>query len=255
MSSSTVDHTGSPVAPAPPATPPTSTGATTGGPVGDLAAGARAMLPWLAGIAPYGLVVGVSAARADIPTLAGWLTGPLIYSGSAQVATIELLDAGAAPLVAVAAALVINLRLVLYSATMAPHWKDTPRWWRALAAYLLVDPSLAVGLDGYRRATGRRGHLYYLGGAALLWVVWLTAIGVGATAGTHLPAALRLELVIPLFLAGEVAARLGERATRRAVVAAVVVAVGAASAPLHAGVVLAIAAGIGTGMLAEGSDR
>jgi hypothetical protein len=49
--------------------------------------------------------------------------------------------------------------------------------------------------------------------------------------------------------------RVERGATRRAVVAAVVVAVGAASAPLHAGVVLAIAAGIGTGMLAEGSDR
>jgi predicted branched-subunit amino acid permease len=255
MTCSSIDLPSSSVALAPRATPVTSTGATAGSAVGDLAAGARAMVPWLAGIAPYGLVVGVSAARADIPTLAGWLTGPLIYSGSAQVATIELLDAGAAPLVAVAAALVINLRLVLYSATMATHWKDTPRWWRALAAYLLVDPSLAVGLDGYRRATGRPGHLHYLGGAALLWVVWITAIGVGATAGTHLPAVLRLEVVIPLFLAGEVAARLGDRAARRAVVAAVVVAVGAASAPLHAGVVLAIAAGIGAGMHAEGSDR
>ena len=44
----------------------------------DIAAGARAMAPWLAGIVPFGLVIGVSAARADVPTLAGWLTAPLI---------------------------------------------------------------------------------------------------------------------------------------------------------------------------------
>ena len=50
----------------------------------DIAAGARAMAPWLAGVVPFGLVIGVSAAQADIPTLAGWLTGPLIYAGSAQ---------------------------------------------------------------------------------------------------------------------------------------------------------------------------
>ena len=43
----------------------------------DLAAGAKAMLPWLTGIVPFGLVIGVSAARADIPTFAGWLTGEL----------------------------------------------------------------------------------------------------------------------------------------------------------------------------------
>jgi predicted branched-subunit amino acid permease len=155
---------------------------------GDLAAGARAMAPWLIGIAPYGLVIGVSSARADVPTLAGWLTGPLIYSGSSQVAAIQLLDAGAAPLVVITSALAINLRLVLYSATMAHHWRDAPRWWQALAAYLLVDPSLAVGVDGYERTGDRhRGHLHYLGGAVLLWAVWLAAIGVGATAGARLP--------------------------------------------------------------------
>jgi len=76
---------------------------------GDAVAGARAMLPWLLGVAPFGLVVGVSAARADIPTLAGVLTGPVIFAGSAQVATIELLDAGAAPLVVVGTALIIKI--------------------------------------------------------------------------------------------------------------------------------------------------
>lgn len=222
----------------------------------DLLPGARAMVPWLVGLVPYGLVIGVSAARADIPTLAGWLTAPLVYSGSAQVAAIELLDAGAAPLVVVGAALVINLRLVLYSATMAPHWQGTPRWWRALAAYLLVDPSVAVGVDGYRSAPDRRrGHLHYLGGAALLWVVWLAAVGIGATAGTHLPAALRLDVVVPLFLAGEVAARLDDRATRWAVAVAVVVAVAAVSAPLHAGGMLAIAAGVAAGLHVQRGDR
>ena len=58
-------------------------------------------------------MIGLSAAQADIPTLAGWLTGPLIYAGSAQVATIQMLDAGAAPIVVVVAALVINVRLLL----------------------------------------------------------------------------------------------------------------------------------------------
>ena len=88
----------------------------------DVAAGAQAMVPWLAGLIPFGLVIGVSAAQADIPSLAGWLTGPLIYAGSSQVATIGMLDAGAAPMVVVASALIINIRLIFYSATMARYW-------------------------------------------------------------------------------------------------------------------------------------
>jgi predicted branched-subunit amino acid permease len=57
-----------------------------------LAAGARAMMPWLAGIVSFGLAIGFSAAQADIPTLAGWLTGPLIFAGSAQAAAIGMLE-------------------------------------------------------------------------------------------------------------------------------------------------------------------
>ena len=117
----------------------------------DIAAGARAMAPWLAGIVPFGLVIGVSAAQADLPALAGWLTGPLIYAGSSQVATIGMLGAGAAPVVVVASALIINIRLIFYSTTMARYWRGTPWWWRLAAAYLIVDPSVAVGLDGYQR--------------------------------------------------------------------------------------------------------
>lgn len=216
---------------------------------GDFAAGARAMLPWLTGVIPFGMVIGVSAAQANISTLAGWLTGPLIYAGSAQVATIEMLSAGAAPAVVVATALVINLRLVLYSAAIAKYWRGTSRRWRVMAAYLLVDPSFVVGNDRY--STGREGHTYYLGGAIVLWVAWLLAIGAGATLGAQLPAALRLEFIIPLYLIGEIVHRMSDRATRRAAVTATAVAVAALSVPLHLGVLLAILAGLAAGITAK----
>ena len=217
----------------------------------DIAAGAGAMAPWLAGVVPFGLVIGVSAARADIPALAGWLTGPLIYAGSAQAAAIGMLNAGAAPIVVVAAALIINIRLIFYSATMARHWRGTPWWWRLVAAYLLIDPSFAVGLAGYGRLARGRGHAHYLGGAVLLWVSWLAAIGVGATVGAGLPGWLHLEFVMPLFLVGEVVPKLANPALRRAIFAAAAVALLALSAPLQLGIVLAIAAGITAGLTAR----
>jgi len=217
----------------------------------DLAAGARAMTPWLAGIVPFGLAIGFSAAQADIPTLAGWLTGPLIFAGSAQAAAIGMLDAGAAPAVVVAAALIINMRLIFYSAAMARHWRGTPWWWRLVAAYLLIDPSFAVGLDGYGRLGRDRAHAYYLGGAALLWVSWLAAIGAGAMAGAVLPAWLHLEFVMPLFLIGEAVPKLARPAQRRAIFAAAGVALLALSAPLQLGIALAIVAGIAAGLTAR----
>ena len=214
----------------------------------DIAAGARAMVPWLAGIVPFGLVIGVSAAHADVPALAGWLTGPLIYAGSAQLAAIGMLGAGAAPVAVVAVALVINVRLIFYSAAMARHWRGTPWWWRLVAGYLLVDPSVAVGLDGYRRLGRDRGHAHYLGGAVLLWACWLAAIGAGATAGG---AAWYLEFVIPLYLVGQAISKLADPALRRAIFIAAAVALLALPAPLQLGMALAIAAGVVAGLTAR----
>ncbi len=218
----------------------------------DVLSGATTMLPWLTGIIPFGLVIGVRAASADIPMLAGLLTGPLLFGGSAQLAVIDLLDAGAAPVVVIGAALAINLRFVLYSATMAPHWRGMPRWWQGLAASLLVDASVAVGVDGYARtADRRRGHRRYLGGAGLLWVAWMTAIALGASLGARLPEALHFELVIPLFLAGEVAARLTSRAALQAASTAAVVGALGVAVPWHLGPMLAVGAGVAAGLRAD----
>jgi predicted branched-subunit amino acid permease len=210
-----------------------------------LAGGVRAMAPWLVGFGIYGLVVGVSAGRAGLPGLAGWLTAPLLYSGGAQVAAIDLFDAGAAPVVIVATVLAVNSRLIVYSAAMGERWRSTPGWWRALAALVLVDPSFAIGNERYGAAGAGDGHAHahYLGAAVVLWLTWLAAVAVGILTADHIPDGLRLEFVIPLFLAAEVARLQGTRAIRRAWVTAAAVAVVGATFPFHLGLLAAIAAG------------
>jgi predicted branched-subunit amino acid permease len=213
----------------------------------SVTSGVRAMAPWLAGVAPFGLVIGISAAKAGIPPGAGWLTGPTIYAGSAQVAAIQMIVSGAAPAAVIVTVLVINLRLVLYSAAMAQYWRGTPLWWRLIGGYLLVDPSFVVGTDRYAAEPDRRrAHAHYLGGALVLWVGWLAAIAVGATAGAKVPDGLHLELLVPLFLLGEIVPKLRQAASRRAVLVSAGVALVGLAAPVHLG----IAAGIVAGMVA-----
>jgi predicted branched-subunit amino acid permease len=214
----------------------------------DLIGGARAMLPWLLGVGPFGLLIGVSAAQADIPVGAGWLTGPTIYGGSAQIAAIQMLDAGAAPVAVIITVLVISLRFVLYSAAMAPYWRDTPFWWRLLGGYLLVDPSFVVGIERYQATPDRRrAHAHYLGGAVLLWISWMVAIGLGATVGARVPQSLHLELLVPLFLIGEIVPKLRQTATRRAAVVSAVVALVCLAVPMHLGIAIGIVAGMVAG--------
>jgi len=206
--------------------------------------GARAMAPWLIGIAPLGFAIGVSTARAHIPAGAGWLAGPLIFSASGQAVTVELLGNHASAVVVIAAALAVNLRLVLYSAAMAGHWRERPAWWQALAAAPLVDPSAAVALEGYERSGDPAyGHAHYLGGAAMLAAGWLSSIALGATLGAALPRGLRLEFVIPLYLVGQLVRRVEDATAKRSVAVAVVLAMLAAAVPLHLGALIAIAGG------------
>ncbi len=216
-----------------------------------LLSGARAMLPWLVGVVPFGLVVGITVGSSSIDHGAGLATGVTIYSGSAQLAAISLLDQGAAPIVAVATVLAINARLVFYSASMAPNWRRTSPWYRATASYLLVDPSYAVGAAGYERHPGGRGHLHYLGAAVTLWVAWQAAITVGFLAGAGVPESLQLEHAIPLFLVAELGnGTRGRPAVTAAAVGALVATV-AHGLPLHVGPLLGIVAGIAAASATE----
>lgn len=228
----------------------------------EFLSGARAMLPWLVGVVPFGLVIGVTIAESSVSHTAGWATGVTIYAGSAQLAAIELLDHGAAPLAIVATVLLINARLVLYSGSMALHWRDTSPSFRAVAAYLLVDPSFAVGIDHYSNSSpSRPRHAHYLGAGITLWVAWQLAIVTGLTLGTRLPASLQLGYVVPLFLVAEVAHASRSRAALAAATTGAVVAICGRSLPMQSGLIVAIAIALVVATVTDrtgtpdGSDR
>ena len=136
---------------------------------------------------------GRAPPRPTCPTAAGWLTGPVIYLRQrAGAPRSSSLDAHAAPLVIVATAPWPSMPawLVLFRRRWPHHWRGHARWWQALAAYLLVDPSFAVGVARYERA-GRSAPAAH---APLprrrprpVGHVWLAAIASGAAVGAQLP--------------------------------------------------------------------
>jgi predicted branched-subunit amino acid permease len=234
----------------------TAASAATPDPAAAFRAGARAMVPWLCGVVPFGITVGVTIAESAVDPIAGWATGSFIYAGSAQLLAVELLDQGAAPLVVVATVLVVNARLVVYSGSMAPHWQRTGRGFRALAAYLLVDPSYAVGSDGYSRAVDRRsGHAHYLGCAVTLWLAWQAAIAFGVLAGDAVPDTSLLSLVVPFYLVAEIVRVADGRPAVTAAVTAAVAAVAGSGLPFNSGVLAAIAGGVAGAWFLGGGRR
>lgn len=211
----------------------------------DLFDGVRAMLPLLAAVTPFGLVFGIAVAESGAPHLAGWSTSWLVYGASAQLAAVGLLANGASAVVVVASVAVVQLRLALYSTTLAPHWRGTSRGWRAFAAYLVVDPSFLVGTESYDgQRPPRSAHLRYLGGALVLWVGWQAVTAIGVTVGTALPTALDLDFVAPLYLLAVVVPAARTPAQRAGASTAAVAAAAATALPLSLGPAIGMVTGL-----------
>ena len=75
--------------------------------------------------------------------LAGWAGSWLIFGGSAHLAAIRTLDQAGA-VAAILTGLLINARLLVYSASLARRWRGQPRWFRVAAAGLIIDPTWAA---------------------------------------------------------------------------------------------------------------
>ena len=87
-------------------------------------AGLQAVAPMVAAIVPFGVTAGVAGLDAG---LGPWVTmgmSVVIFAGASQLASIQLLDAGAAVPLVIVTALLINLRMVMYSAHLAPHFQQ-----------------------------------------------------------------------------------------------------------------------------------
>jgi predicted branched-subunit amino acid permease len=203
--------------------------------------GALAMLPMLAGYVPFALVIGSAAADRGTP-LAGWAGSWLILGGSAHLATMRTLDeAGLAA--AIFTGLLINARLLVYSASLARRWGEQPRWFRFAAAGLIIDPTWVVADRHAEQATDLAEHRgYFLGAGLTLAAGWSGAMAVGAVLGARLDW-LDLQIAVPLCLLALVGPGLRARGTRLVIVVAGAVALLTASWPSGTGLLAAIAAG------------
>jgi predicted branched-subunit amino acid permease len=210
--------------------------------------GALAMVPLLTAYVPFALVIGSVAAEHGA-ALAGWSGSWLIFGGSAHLAAIRTLDE-AGVVAAILTGLLVNARLLVYSASLARRWAGQPRWFRIVAAGLIIDPTWAVG-ERHASECGdlRQQRHYFIAAGLTLGVGWSAAIGIGALLGARLDW-LDLDIVIPLCLLGLVGGALRTGA-RSVIVVAASVALLTANWPAGTGLLAAIGAGCATGLASD----
>src|SRR3970040_2217155 len=105
----------------------------------EFLAGVRAELPILLGVIPFGMIYGVLALSAGLRSGAALGMSSIVFAGAAQFVGTQLIGAGTPGIVVVLTTFVVNLRHMLYSASVAPHVRHLRPVWKWLLAYLLTD--------------------------------------------------------------------------------------------------------------------
>lgn len=203
--------------------------------------GARDMTPMAVGIVPFGLALGATIAASSVDIWVGLASAPVILAGAAQLATLQMLDEGSSPAVIVVSALLINLRILLYGASLAPWFRGVRLRTRLLLATAVIDQTHFVCEPRFEAGDlDRRGRVaYYSGAGAWLIAVWLGSQMVAVVIGAELPAAARLDMAAPLALVGLLARSVNSRPSALAAVVGTVVAAIGVGLPFHSAALVA----------------
>ena len=209
------------------------------------------MTPPLIGLLPFGLVCGVAAQALGASVWGALGLSAIVFSGAAQIVAAQLLAAQAPVAVIVLTCFVVGLRLMMYSAAMAPHLKPLPA---ALAQRARV-PAHRPGVRGGRSAASaspgdtRNGASYFLGTGVLLWTTWQASNLAGYWLGNVLPAAWSLDFVVPLCFLALLVPALEDGPTRIAALASGIAVVALDALPMRLSLICAGLIGIAAGLV------
>ena len=217
--------------------------------------GIRDQLPILMGVIPFGIIFGALARAGGIPPLETQAFSLLIFAGSAQFIAAGLVSAGTSSLVVVLTIAVVNLRHLLYSATMAPYLSRLGLRWKIALAWLLTDEAFVVAAARYRRTEQGAPHWYFLGTGLTLWGSWQVSTSIGITLGAILPGTSLLDFALPLTFLGLLIPSLNDRPSLAVALSAGLLSVLLAGLPYKLGLMITVLLTVGLGVWLEGRNE
>lgn len=215
--------------------------------------GTKAEVPLLIGVFPFGLIYGALALDAGLTPTAAQAMSSIVFAGSSQFVASQLLREATPGFVIVLTIAVVNLRHMLYSASLAPYVAALSPRWKVLLSYLLTDEAYAPTILRYER-TGITpyAHWFWLGAGLALWVTWQISTALGILLGAAIPESWSLDFALPLTFIAMIVPALRNRPAIAAALSAGAVAVLAIPLPYQLGLILAALVGIVVGTLLEG---
>jgi predicted branched-subunit amino acid permease len=215
--------------------------------------GLRDGAPFILVIVPFAMLFGLVASEAGWSLAQIMAMTVLVIAGASQFTAVQMIAENAPVLVVILTALAVNLRLAMYSASMALHVGAAPFWQRAALAYILVDQNYGSAMNRFAMQPEFRVPqklAYFVGASALIIPLWYGFTWVGAVAGEAVPEALALDFAVPITFLAMIGPMLRSRPQVAAAVTAVILSLLFAGLPYSLGILAAAAAAmvVGAGM-------
>lgn len=212
--------------------------------------GIRAGCPIVAGAIPFGVIYGAAAGALGLSLAQTTGMSLVVFAGSSQLVFLDLWGQGASTLALILTGLVINLRMAMYSASIAPRLGPLPAWQSLFGAYFLTDEGYGVSMGYFLRKSPPASPFYfYLGAAFPTWLAWQVAGLAGYLAGNVIPANWPLKMAVPLVFLALLVPMLTRGPKLTAAGVAMVLAVAGARLPLNLGLLAAVFGGIAAGLM------
>ncbi|MGB3199625.1 MAG: AzlC family ABC transporter permease [Nodosilinea sp.] len=216
----------------------------------ELLAGARDIIPLIVGAIPFGLIFGTLAQGSGLSFGATLGMSAFVFAGSSQFIALGLLAAGSTLPLIVLTTVVVNLRHLLYAASLLPYVKGESQRWKAVIGFFLTDEAFAVAIGRYRQPDlGPHRHWYYLGAGLAMYLNWIACTLLGLTVGQLIPnaAAWGLDFAMVATFIGMIVPYATTRPMVGAIAVAGLVAVITNGLPHKLGLMVAAIAGVTAG--------
>ena len=214
-------------------------------------AGARDTIPMIVGAIPFGLIFGTMAAQGPLAAWQGQMMSAAVFAGSAQFIALGLVASHTGLLVIWLTTFVVNLRHMLYAATLLPAVAALPLRWRLGLGFLLTDETFAVMVARRQRTPDDpHMHWYFLGSGAAMYISWNSVTLAGLIFGSAFPQlqSLGLEYAIVATFVAIVVPQLNRMPQLAAALAAGLLAYLWQDMPYKLGLLAAVAVGVAVGL-------
>lgn len=213
--------------------------------------GIRDELPLLIGVIPFGFIFAILARQSGFSVIETLGMSLIIFAGSSQFLLIQLAVLNTPILIIVLSGIIINLRHLLYSISIAPYTKDFRSFWKIILSYLLTDEAYAVTITKFQKFDNSKKHWYFFGAGFALWFSWQFSTWMGVIIGTQLPSTWSLDFALPLTFIALVIPMIKDRPGFLAALSSGIIASLAIHLPYKLGLIIAAIVGISVGLWSE----